>query len=159
MRLIAVVGVLFVLASCSDSDMEYDYALKCENLDNPYSNDNMSLFHYIDLENETVRTITVVTDKGKSVNKQLVGNAFYEDLDYIVPITNRSNSKITFADKSQYGYQTKSFGGAKFELDVSNFEMIYKSVIYNEDGSLAPYHIYPERENPLINKFKCISVR
>ena len=158
MKLIALLGVLFVLVSCSDSYMEYDYALKCENLDNPYSNDYISLFHYIDLENETVRTITVVTDKGKSANKQVVGN-LYEDLDYIVPITNRSNSKITFADKSQYGYQTKNFTGAKFELDVSNFEMIYKSVIYNEDGSLYPYHIYPGRENPLINKFKCISVR
>tara|TARA_Y100000766_G_scaffold190849_1_gene164027 strand:- start:479 stop:946 length:468 start_codon:yes stop_codon:yes gene_type:complete len=155
MRLIALFGVLFVLASCSDSDMEYDYALKCENLDNPYNADYVSLFHYIDLENETVRNITVVTDKGKSMNKQLIGlgeNAFYEDLDYILPITNISNSKITFEDKSK-------FGEAKFELDVSNFEMIYKSVIYNEDGSIAPYHFYPERENPLTNKFKCISVR
>ena len=42
MRLIALLGVLFVLASCCDSDMEYDYALECENLDNP--NGDIKLF-------------------------------------------------------------------------------------------------------------------
>ncbi len=155
MRLIALLGVLFVLASCSDSDMEYDYTFECENLDNPFNADYVSLFFYIDLEDGTVRNTSVVTDKGKSMNTQLIGlgeKAFYDDLDYILPITNISNSKITFEDNNQ-------FGETKFELDVSNFEMIYKSAIYNEDGSLADYYLYPERENPLTNNFKCISVK
>jgi len=154
MRFRAILGILLVLTSCSDSDMEYDYAFVCKNLDNPFNADYINLFFYIDLEDETVRNTTVVTDKGKSMNKQLIElgeKAFYSDLDYILPITKISNSKITFEDNNQ-------FGAARFELDVSNLEMIYKSTLYNEDGSLADYYLYPERKNPLTNNFKCISV-
>ena len=58
MRFIAVLGVLFVLASCSDSDMKENFSVSC-NLDlNNYPNliamEGMVLYYDFDLQENTV---------------------------------------------------------------------------------------------------------
>ena len=102
MRLIAVLGVLFVLASCSDSDTPENFALSCDNTKFPTSTD----FFQFDF------------DKNIVINEGL--DAYGDSSVYEYSITEVTPLKIAF-DNSQ---------DVEYVLDRANLTM-EQTIFYN----------------------------
>ena len=112
MRFIAVIGVLFVLASCSDSDTPENFALSCDNTKFQTSTD----FFQFDF------------DKNIVINEGL--DAYGVPTFYEYSITEVTPLKIAF-DNSQ---------DVEYVLDRANLTMVKTSFYMNRTSTLTNYY-------------------